>query len=382
MEEDMTDIYEMFRKGYRGSLEMAHIVAIGAHDGYGPDFGSCQMRKVRPNEKKQYKSWFDPNAQTLHYDGNPIVGQVFFPTADQTLDTMTDRVVLDAVIAEYRFHLGQHVRVELEFVGHADPRGSASFNAKLAQQRAEAVKSYVDKGIKSDPDPLRDLFRYKSNASNLGESYPTGDYAADRRVDIVLRSVNARSYVKLDPRMVTGENKGPLTSKISFRGWGAYGGGIKVVGFDAAEIEIRNDNTGKSAFYVYTGVNFGWSPKWLPVSYSEPVTEYTPRDVPFGFVDVDDFEGPGSISSAMARKGVQCLIFSGPKLEQSKKVLKKDGVEFCFDDKAWQIGAAVGIGAWKRQPYRTSQERTAYLAEQARKHAEQRKKFQDHGPKF
>jgi hypothetical protein len=356
---------------------MAHLVAIGAHDGHGR-MGPYQVRKVHPNQGKQYKSWFDPDAQWLHSDGNPVVGQVFFPTGDMALDTMTDRIVLDALIVEYRFHLSQHVKIELEFVGHADPRGAASFNAKLAQQRADAVKRYVDRGINSDPNPLRDLFRYKSKASNLGESDPTGDYAADRRVDIVLRSVKARSYVQLDPRMVTGENKGPLTNKISFRGWGAVGGGIKVVGFDAAEIEIRNDNTGKSAFYTYTGVNFGWSPKWLPVSFSEPVTEYTPREVPIGFVDVDDFEGPGSISSAMARKGVQCLIFSGPKLAQSKKVLKKDGVEFCFDDKAWQIGAAVGVGHWQRQPYRTEKEREAYLLEQAKK----RKQFEDRGPKY
>jgi outer membrane protein OmpA-like peptidoglycan-associated protein len=356
---------------------MAHIVAIGAHDGHGQT-GPYQLRRVQPNRGKQYKSWFDPEAQWLHYDGNPIVGQIYFPTADIALDHITDRIVLDAVIAEYRFHLGQMVKVELEFVGHADPRGADTFNTKLAQQRAGAVQRYVDNRISKNAGAVGQLFRYQSKASSLGESAPSGDYAADRRVDIVLRSVKARSYVQFDSRMITGENTGPLTDKISFRGWGAVGGGIKIVGFDAAEIEIRNENTGKSAFYTYTGVNIGWSPKWLPVSFSEPVTEYTPREVPFGFVDVDDFEGPGSISSAMVRKGGQCLIFTGPKLAHSKKVLKKDGVEFCFEDKAWQIGASAGIGHWKRQPYRTAAERETYLLEQARR----RQKHESQGPKY
>jgi outer membrane protein OmpA-like peptidoglycan-associated protein len=372
-----TDIYEMVGRGYQGSPAMAHLVEIGAHDGHAMVGSSYKLRKIQPNQRTQYLSWFDP-ASSFVYDGNPIVGQIFFPTADSSLDGMSDRVVLDAVIKWYQFELGQMSKVELEFVGHADPRGAASYNDALALKRAKAVDGYVAARITRNVGPIGSLFRYRSKATSRGETMPTGDNAADRRVDIVLRSVAARSNIGMPPLMFTAKNTGPLTRQLLFRGWGQFGASVKVVGVDYLEIEIKNANTGKSAFYVYTGANAGWSPKYLPVSYSSPSTDYTAREVPFGFVDVDDFEGPGSISSAAAGGGAQCLIFSGPKLAYSKKVLKKDGVEFCFTGTSWQVGASVGAGYWTKQPYNTEAGRADYL----RRQAERQEKLERNGPKY
>jgi hypothetical protein len=123
-------IYELCGRGLQGSWVMCHLVAIGAHDGR-PGTGSYHLRKVKPNYQKQYKSWFNPAARDWIYEGHPVVGQIFFPFGGKGLDTSSDRIVLNAVIAWYRFELGQNVGVELEFVGHADPRGTASFNMKL-----------------------------------------------------------------------------------------------------------------------------------------------------------------------------------------------------------------------------------------------------------
>ena len=47
-ERKMAEIYEVFGPGSRGSRVMAHLVALGAHDGHG-FMGRYQLRKVRPN---------------------------------------------------------------------------------------------------------------------------------------------------------------------------------------------------------------------------------------------------------------------------------------------------------------------------------------------
>ncbi len=355
-------IYELCGKGLRGSPVMCHLVALGAHDGR-PGRRAYQMRKIGPNNLKQYRSWFDPASRAWIFDGHPIVGQVFFPFADKSLDGITDRIVLDAVVAWYRFELGQRNRVELDFVGHADPRGAPSFNEKLARKRAEVVQRHVDRGIRTNFVERVNFFRYKSKAESLGETMPTGDNAADRRVDIVLRSVTVKSVVEeADPLLVTAEYKGPLTKKLLFRPWGGVGGGIGKIGVETLEIEIKNPKSGATAFYQYYGGSFGIG---LPVSGSLPSADYEAKEVPFGFVDVDDFEGAGSIDTAMVGGGVQCLIFAGPKLHHSKKIIKKDGVEFCFPGWDLQVGASMGAGYWSRCPYRTEKERQDYLAKKA-----------------
>ena len=143
------EIYEVHARGPRGGPAMCHVVQLGAHDGRGR--GPYQMRKVRPADLQQGASWFKYDKLDLPYEGHPIVSQIFFP-------------------------LGQNEKVELEFVGHADARGAASFNSKLAMQRAEAVRKYVDRGIRADASMhLPTALGYKSKATSLGEDDATGN---------------------------------------------------------------------------------------------------------------------------------------------------------------------------------------------------------------
>lgn len=345
-----------------------HLVATGAQGigKMGPPF-----RKVRPNSQAQYKSWFAPEGVYV-YEGSPVVAQIFFPFGDASVDQFTDRVALQALIAHYRFELGQGNRVELEYVGSADPSGAASFNAKLAQRRADQVKAYVERGINRDGVEALQHARFKSRATSLGESFPTGDSKADRRVDVVLRSVTVRQNVDFrdQPVVVPGEYNGPLTRKLLFKG---YGGGsvslFKLIGAETQEIEIKNPRTGKSAFYQYIGANVG-TPSPVPVGVGLPDTDYTEKEVPIGFgmVDVEDFAGPGAIIGGSAGKGGATLVFSGPKLHHGKKLLKKSGVEFFLT--GWNIqfpGLSAGAGTWVRLPYSTLAERQRYFDEQARR---------------
>ena len=366
------EIYEVHARGPRGGPAMCHVVQLGAHDGRGR--GPYEMRKVRPADLQQGASWFKYDKLDLPYDGHPIVSQIFFPFADKAIDQTQDVIVLNAVIAHYRFLLGQNEKVELEFVGHADARGAASFNSKLAMQRAEAVRKYVDRGIRAGASShLPTVLGYKSKATSLGESDATGNYTFDRRVDIVFRTVNARHYIKEDDTFITGKADGKLTRNLLFRQWGGASAG-ELFSAEAMEIEIKNADTGKRAFYVYTGGNIGVSA--LPVSYSAESTDYEAKTIPasFGFVDVEDFAGPGSVTAAQFLASGQCLVFEGVKLQQSKKVLRKSGIEFCFFGFSilnLQAGASLGVGYWRLQPYRNEHERKAYqekiAAEQQRK---------------
>ncbi len=353
-------IYEVCAKGLRGETAMCHLVAIGAHDGHGRTV-PYTMRKIAPSSvqsREQGESWFKHDKLDLPHDGHPIVAQIYFPYGDRAIDQTQDVVVLKAVIAHYRWVLGQNEKVELEFVGHADARGAASFNDKLARQRAEAVKRYVDKGIRADAaSHLPTMLGYKSKATSLGETRATGAHVLDRRVDIVLRTVTAKHYINEDPKFITGKSDGKLVKKLLFRPWGGGGAGFGKVGAEALEIEIKNPVTGERAFYVYEGGSLGLG---LPLSVSRPQDDYEEKDVPFGFVDVADFEGAGSISSAMFVVGAQCLIFNGPKLHQSKKVIRKNGVEFCFVGWDFQVGVSAGGGRWRRQPYRNEKERDEF----------------------
>ena len=71
---------------------------------------------------------------------------------------------------------------KVEVAGHTDSIGSDSYNIKLSQRRAEAVRTYlVGKGIAAD----------RLSAKGYGESQPIADNATDegrfknRRVELV-----------------------------------------------------------------------------------------------------------------------------------------------------------------------------------------------------
>ena len=332
-------------------------------------------------------SWFAHEGLAHYEGGNPVIAVIYFPFGDATVDAMSDKIALDALIAHLRFTLIQGAREEIEFVGHADSRGSASFNSVLAGKRAKKVKDYVDRKISTNEVERLQHFRYKSSATSLGETYATGDHDFDRRVDVVQRSRTDRQNVSFadEPTIVTGDYKGPLTRKLQFRGYAGVSGGIfHVIGAETLELEIRNPRTGKSAFYRYIGGNLG-TPSPIPVGVGLPDSGYTDKEIPLGFgmVDVDDFAGPGGVVSASAGKGGSTLIFSGPKLEHTKKVIRKNGWEVFMD--GWSVqfpGASGGVGYWYKLPYNSTAERDRAIRESKERDQKGRDIHDKFGPRL
>jgi hypothetical protein len=130
------------------------------------------------------------------------------------------------------------------------------------------------------------------------------------------------------------------------------------VGIDLLEIEVNNPATGGSAFYTYGGGALNWG---LPVSFSPPDTGWTEHAIPFGMVDVNDFEGPGSISSISGGAGVSLLIFRGPRVQHCTRVINCRGVEIAMTGLGFQAGVSGGLGYWRRMPYSSEAERREYM---------------------
>jgi outer membrane protein OmpA-like peptidoglycan-associated protein len=75
-----------------------------------------------------------------------ISDKIFFDTNKARIKTRS-YAVLDAVAGVLKAYSGLRVRVE----GHTDDRGSADWNEKLSQQRAESVRTYlIGKGVEAD----------------------------------------------------------------------------------------------------------------------------------------------------------------------------------------------------------------------------------------
>lgn len=352
-------VYELWGHDPRGGRAMGHLIALGAHDGHGRM--GPNVKRARPNANNQYRSWFSTEAGYVH-DDSPVIAQIFFPSGDSNLDSVTDGAVTQAVIAEIRYLVGMNIAVKLEFVGHADPSGPAAFNKALALKRAQHVARRVERGVRQD---AAGGLLYSAKVTSLGESDPTGDYKADRRVDVVLR-VGAPNRVKFDPIVVPGDYTGPLTNTLQFKGYGGVSVSLfKIVGADSVEVEVRNPKTGRSAFYSYTGANVG-TPSPIPIGGSPPDSSYTDKDIPIGagYVDIEDFEGPGSIVGAALGQGGSNLVFAGPKLQMRTKDGRSRGIEVFMTGWAIQFpGASAGGGYWRRMPYSTEAGRDRYKAE-------------------
>ncbi|HBQ44123.1 MAG TPA: hypothetical protein DD716_00505, partial [Thiomicrospira sp.] len=88
-----------------------------------------------------------------------------------------------AKLDTYVEYLNANPDAKIEVSGHTDSRGSASFNQNLSEQRADAVKNYLES---KDIDSSRIL------TTGFGESNPVGDNmtaagrAENRRVELML----------------------------------------------------------------------------------------------------------------------------------------------------------------------------------------------------
>ena len=373
-------VYEFWGRGPHGGQVMGHLVTIGAHSPHGRGMPPS-LRPIRPTESSQGRSWSSLDSRLVYQDGtpdaegNPLIGMIFFPTADATIDNASDRRALDGLIGDILgyLRLTGTKSVKLEFIGHADARGAAAFNEKLALKRAQQVATYVEGGIRrySGEDLVLNMVRYSAKVTSMGETGASGHQRFDRRVDIVLRSTVATQQQDFsgEPTMFTLEYAGPLTRKLQFKGWGGVSFGIKLLGVEGQELEIRNPAMGKSAFYSYLGGNVGVAlPIPIPVGVSPADSSYTDVEIPaaFGYVDIEDFAGPGGCISVNGVKSGSTLIFEAPKLHHSKKILRQQGWEVFMD--GWAIavpGASAGVGRWIRMPYSSAEERARYKAAHA-----------------
>jgi outer membrane protein OmpA-like peptidoglycan-associated protein len=120
--------------------------------------------------------------------GNIVLRDVYFETAKAVLLPESEARLDEAGAAIEKF-----ADLKVEVQGHTDSRGTAKYNEKLSQARAEAVRDYL-------------LAHFHLNADNLiakgyGESQlvvspekSADDYAMNRRV--VLRAINAEVLPK------------------------------------------------------------------------------------------------------------------------------------------------------------------------------------------
>ncbi|WP_321275876.1 OmpA family protein [Thiomicrorhabdus indica] len=111
---------------------------------------------VVPNVPVQFRGFFDTDSSELK------------PAAFGDLDTYAD-------------YLNQMNDASVKVTGHTDSRGAESYNQKLSERRAMAVKSYLEeKGIASD----------RINANGAGETQPIASNktaegrAENRRVEV------------------------------------------------------------------------------------------------------------------------------------------------------------------------------------------------------
>lgn len=106
-----------------------------------------------------------------------LEGVRFASASDELVGESTD--ILDSVAER----LAAYSSVKIEVAGHTDSQGSADFNRKLSERRANAVREYlIEKGVPEDT----------LTAKGYGESRPVADNstpqgrAANRRVELEL----------------------------------------------------------------------------------------------------------------------------------------------------------------------------------------------------
>jgi hypothetical protein len=145
----------------------------------------------------QETSWTNIHG-TEQYPG--LVGQVFFATDSDTLDSQ-DRNILRQLVRAYGPHLLGR-RVELMCIGNADRRGGRRYNLQLGQRRAEAVQRYFNQQL--GDRPLFSCHRALSHGErNAAQNAPSAArMAEDRRVDIFSSFIPERRIV-LPPIRIT-----------------------------------------------------------------------------------------------------------------------------------------------------------------------------------
>jgi len=122
-----------------------------------------------------------PRAVRMTSDRIEIDEQVFFALNKATIQPASF-ALLDQVAASILAHPDvSRVRIE----GHTDDQGPSAFNTKLSQQRADAVRAYLErKGV--DPSRLTSVGFGSSKPLRAGDDEAA--HEANRRVEFHLES--------------------------------------------------------------------------------------------------------------------------------------------------------------------------------------------------
>jgi len=90
-----------------------------------------------------------------------------------------------AVLQEYPF-------LTIELQGHTDPRASAAYNQALARRRALSVRNYL---LRQGIDPGRMTIRSFGESQRRTTGSGVGDYARDRRVEIIFQDLRGLEII-------------------------------------------------------------------------------------------------------------------------------------------------------------------------------------------
>ncbi|BCW90068.1 hypothetical protein sos41_32360 [Alphaproteobacteria bacterium SO-S41] len=345
------------------------IVRSGAHDGHAPVGATPQRPAATGRVMTQMESWFSPNSG---YDsrGLPLLGQIFFGLDDRAIDSSTDRKVLDDM-AKYLadFRLNRLPGVELWFCGYADPSGAAQYNTTLSQKRAKGVAAYVDGALRRLPNRTRAGLFYRATTYGFGEVDSTGDKYADRRVDILDATNGGKDpshSQTFEPFIVkSAPGEAWASGTLQFRTHASISLELGV-GFAVVYTEVRNPKTGYSVFYQFTGFEVG---PGLPVGFSSE-DEYDDYTFPPGLINVDDFEGPGTITSAGFGYGVSLMTFNGVDTRFLKLIgqANQSGFNYINTGLGFDFGISFATGAWMKIPgVRTAEQLWEWIGDREEK---------------
>jgi len=118
-----------------------------------------------------------PKGATVNAEGCWVIPAVLFDT-DKTEIKGIYRSGIDSVIDVLRDNPG----VKMEIQGHTDSRGSAAYNQRLSERRAEAVKAYmVARGISADRLTAKGFGSSRPVAGNDNEA----GMAKNRRAELL-----------------------------------------------------------------------------------------------------------------------------------------------------------------------------------------------------
>jgi outer membrane protein OmpA-like peptidoglycan-associated protein len=284
-------------------LEWRHrLLCEVVNGGYGPE---VVTRVRRPKGPQQLDSWVDPRG--AEGKAKDLVGQIFFKSDDRKLDKQ-DLEVIEAGLDYYTKYQASFYRsstVLFKFVGNADKSGSASYNDKLALDRAKLVQIEFDRSF-----AFNGYKYYQSTAESLGESRAqNNNMAYSRRVDIFSNFVITKdTSVLFDQYVQEGRYWGTKSRKFKIRTLAGGSFGFKVIfGVNVLSIEILNPQTERTAMYTLASAGVGLS--W---GLNRP-SDWTEVDA-IDYLDVDDFGGPGRIliNASAGLGGGQVLEFDGP----------------------------------------------------------------------